>query len=166
MITTHAGRYADQIEVGDRIPELIYPVTATTVVQGAAASGDWQPQHHDHAWARRVGTQDIFLNTPTQGGWICRYVTDWAGPKTRFGRIAYRMRASIYPGDALRFEGEVVSRFEEDGLGWIQLKVSLRVGETANTVAEVLFALPRAEGAVSPWAFGPSEWRVPPMPAE
>jgi hypothetical protein len=62
------------------------PVTATTVVQGAAASRDWQPQHHDYSWARRVGTKDIFLNTPTQVGWLRRYITDWAGPASRLGR--------------------------------------------------------------------------------
>lgn len=166
MIATTVDRYAHQIEVGEKIPELVYPVTATTVAQGAAASRDWQPQHHDHDWARRVGTQDIFLNTPTQGGWICRYVTDWAGPRTRFGRITYRMRASIYPGDALRFNGEVLSRFDSDDIGWVRLSVSLSVEGDPKTIAEVLFALPRSEASISPWELGPEEWTVPPMPAE
>lgn len=59
----------DEVKVGDELPELRVPITATTVVQGAVTSRDWLPQHHDDSWAIRVGTNDIFLNTPTRA-WL------------------------------------------------------------------------------------------------
>lgn len=156
---------AAEVEVGGLLPELVYSVTATTVAQGAAASRDWQPQHHDYAWAQRVGTQDIFLNTPTQGGWICRFITDWSGPYTRFGRITYRMRSPIYPGDNLRFSGEVVSTFtDEMGGFWAALKVALTVDGKDKTAADVLVSLPHRNGIENPWSRKGREWKVPDFP--
>lgn len=154
----------DGIQVGDRLPEFVYTVTATTVVQGAAASRDWQPQHHDSAWAHRVGTKDIFVNTPTQGGWICRYVTNWSGPHARIGRITYRMRASVYPGDELRFNGTVTAAFVSGGIHWIALSVELSTAEAVKTIVEMLIALPASENGASPWSRSVDEWRLPPMP--
>ena len=85
----------EKVTVGDQIPDLAYPVTATTVVLGALASRDWRPMHHDHDFAvNRNGTRDIFLNTPNQAGWIERYVTDWTGPRGRLGKLRFRMRRS------------------------------------------------------------------------
>ena len=85
---------------GDRLPRLELEVGARMVIMGASSSRDWQPQHHDHDWAvNRAGTRDIFLNTPNQGGWIERYLTDWAGPRGRLGKMRFRMRRSICTGD-------------------------------------------------------------------
>ena len=72
--------------VGTQLPELAYPVTATTVVLGALATRDWRPMHHDKDFAvNRNGTRDIFLNTPNQAAWFERFVTDWTGPYGRLG---------------------------------------------------------------------------------
>ena len=81
-------------------------MTATTVVLGALASRDWRPMHHDHDFAvNRNGTQDIFLNTPNQAAWFERYVTDWTGPKGRLGRMKFRMKGSVFPGDTMVMRG-------------------------------------------------------------
>ena len=115
---------------GDRLPTLEVPVTARMVVAGAAASRDWQPQHHDHRWAvERAGTRDIFLNTPTMAGWLERYLTDWTGPYGRLGRLAFKMRKPMCPGDTLVFAGVV----ESIETGWVDVKLELTVdGETVT----------------------------------
>ena len=93
---------------GDALPELSYDVTATTVVLGALASRDWRPMHHDHDFAvNRNGTQDIFLNTPNQAAWFERFLTDWSGPKGRLGRMKFRMKGSVFPGDTMVLAGTV-----------------------------------------------------------
>ena len=90
------------VSVGDELPELSYPVTATTVVLGALAARDWRPMHHDKDFAvNRNGTQDIFLNTPNQAAWFERYLTDWTGPHGRLGRVTFRMLGSVFPGDTM-----------------------------------------------------------------
>src|SRR5262249_51170491 len=63
----------EKVQVGDRVPELRYDVSATTIVLGALAARDWRPMHHDHDFAvNRNGTQDIFMNTPNQAAWFER----------------------------------------------------------------------------------------------
>ena len=90
------------MNVGDTLPPLDYDVTATTVVLGALASRDWRPMHHDHDFAvNRNGTEDIFMNTPNLAAWFERYITDWTGPRGRLGRITFRIRDSIFPGNEL-----------------------------------------------------------------
>ena len=94
------------VAVGDELPELAYPVTATTVVLGALAARDWRPMHHDKDFAvNRNGTRDIFLNTPNQAAWFERFVTDWTGPYGRLQRMTFRMLGSIFPGDTMVFRG-------------------------------------------------------------
>jgi acyl dehydratase len=97
-----------EVTVGDRLPELVYEVSATTVVLGALASRDWRPMHHDKDFAvDRNGTRDIFLNTPNQAAWFERFLTDWTGPHGRLGRMTFRMLGSVFPGDTMVFSGVV-----------------------------------------------------------
>ena len=109
MTTTHtSGPTIDHVREGHALPPLSYDVTATTVVLGALATRDWRPMHHDHDFAvHRNGTKDIFLNTPNQAAWFERYLTDWTGPRGRVGRMRFRMRASVFPGDTMVLSGVV-----------------------------------------------------------
>ncbi len=148
------------IEPGLRLPSLEVPITARTVIIGASASRDWQPQHHDHAWAvDRAGTRDIFLNTPTQAGWIERYLTDWTGPRGRLGRLRFRMRRSVYPGETLVFQGVVreVST-DENGCSWADVDIELTVDGELATECTARIAIPR-EADDNPWARDPSSWK-------
>jgi hypothetical protein len=147
------------VSAGDTLPRLEVKVSARTVIMGASSSRDWQPQHHDHRWAvNRAGTRDIFLNTPNQGGWIERYLSDWTGPRGRLGKMRFRMRRSICVGDLLVFDG-VVRSVTADAAGalWADVDVTLSVeGETATEcVARV--ALPSTE-VENPWALSGDAW--------
>jgi acyl dehydratase len=148
------------VRTGDRLPRLEVPVTARTVVMGASSSRDWQPQHHDHAWAvNRAGTKDIFLNTPNQAGWIERYITDWTGPYGRLGRLQFRMRRSVYPGDTMAFDGVVQSvTVDQAGCAWVDLKVELTVGGETATECTARVAI-AATADSNPWRLGPESWR-------
>ena len=112
----------DQVQVGDALPTLRYDVTASTVVLGALAARDWRPMHHDHDFAvNRNGTQDIFLNTPNQAAWFERYLTDWSGPRGRLGRVTFRMKGSVFPGDTMVIDAQVTDVDTDDvGCGWVQ----------------------------------------------
>ena len=135
---------AGDVGPGVRLPELSYEVTATTVVLGALATRDWRPMHHDKDFAvERNGTRDIFLNTPNQAAWFERYLTDWTGPYGRLGRIRFRMKGSVFPGDTMVFRGEVVgTSVDDDGCGWVELSLELAVGDEVATSATARVALP------------------------
>lgn len=150
---------AEGVRPGDALPPLAIDVTARTVIMGAAASRDWQPQHHDHAWATtRAGTRDIFLNTPTQAGWIERYLTDWTGPAGRLARLRFRMRRSVYPGERLEFSGRVTGVEPGEGCAWVDVEVALSVGGERATECTARIAIP-ARGSDNPWRLGAAAWR-------
>ena len=150
----------DQIKAGDALPEFGYDVTATTVVLGALASRDWRPMHHDRDFAQiRNGTRDIFLNTPNQAAWFERYLTDWTGPYGRLGRMKFRMRDSVFPGDRMVFRGRVDAVHSDDsGCGWADVTVALSVGDRLCTECTARIALPAAAGD-NPWTRRGERWK-------
>lgn len=150
---------SEDVTVGQRLPPLAVTVTARTVVMGASSSRDWQPQHHDHAWAvERAGTKDIFLNTPNQAGWIERYLTDWTGPRGRLGRLRFRMRRSVYPGDRLAFRATVTAVAPgEAGCTWVGVDVDLSVEGETVTECSARIAIPSSPDD-NPWSLGPGRW--------
>jgi acyl dehydratase len=148
------------VAVGDALPELRHDVTATTVVLGALASRDWRPMHHDREFAReRNGTRDIFLNTPNQAAWFERYLTDWTGPHGRLGRVAFRMRGPVFPGDAMVLAGTVeATEVDDAGCGWVVVAVELTVDGVVNTTSNARIAVPCTPGD-NPWARRGDRWR-------
>ncbi len=148
------------VETGDAIPELSVDVTATTVVLGALASRDWRPMHHDYDFAvNRNGTENIFLNTPNQAAWFERYVTDWTGPKGRLGRMKFRMKDSVFPGETMKFVGSVTSaEIDESGCGWVEIQLALMVDDKACTTCEARVALPQNNDD-NPWTRRGDDWK-------
>ncbi|WP_194914522.1 hypothetical protein [Catenulispora rubra] len=150
----------DAIAVGDALPTLTYAVSATTVVLGALATRDWRPMHHDHAFAvDRNGVRDIFLNTPNQAAWFERYLTDWTGPHGRPGRMRFRMKDSVFPGDTMAIGGTVTGVAVDDvGCGWVEVELDLTVGDASKTGCSARIAVP-VDSDDNPWARRGERWR-------
>ena len=151
------------VSTGDALPRLDYEVSATTVVLGALATRDWRPMHHDKDFAvNRNGTQDIFLNTPNQAAWFERYLTDWTGPHGRLGRVTFRMKGSVFPGDTMTLAGTVASTEVDDaGCGFVTVEMTLSVAGDAKTTCCARIALPRTADD-NPWARRGDDWRPSP----
>jgi hypothetical protein len=47
------------------------------------------------------------MNILTTSGIVARYVTDWAGPECVLRKLAIRLGAPNYPGDAMLLTGSV-----------------------------------------------------------
>jgi acyl dehydratase len=158
--TRYKSLTIEQVHVGDTLPPLAHEVTATSIILGALASRDWRPMHHDRDFAQqRNGTRDIFMNTPNQAAWLERFITDWAGPKARIGRYKFRMGDSICPGDNMVFNGEVLgTEMDEQGCGWVSLRIALSVGREEKTRFTARVALPVDEDD-NPWARSGDRWR-------
>ena len=159
MTTTTKLTLAD-VHPGDALPELRYDVSATTVVLGALATRDWRPMHHDHDFAvNRNGTQDIFLNTPNQAAWFERFMTDWSGPKGRLGRMKFRMKGSVFPGDTMVLAGTVTDVTTDDsGCGWATVYVQLTVDGDVKTECAARIALPTTDDD-NPWTRRGDDWK-------
>lgn len=97
----------DGVQAGQQLPGLNIPITASLIVAGAIATGDYSLVHHDKAHAQAAGTPDIFMNILTSNGLVQRFVNDWAGPAARIRSVKLRLGAPNFPGDTMKLAGTV-----------------------------------------------------------
>lgn len=84
------------------LPEpIIYPpLTRTDLVRYAGASGDFNPLHHDHAFASAAGLPDVMAHGMLSAGLLASALTQWFGPGS-VRRYAVRFKSPVWPGDVL-----------------------------------------------------------------
>jgi uncharacterized protein len=94
----------------DELPPVQIQVTTGLIVQGALASQDLYPGHHDRDFAVEHGMPDVFMNILTMNGLVGRYLTGWAGPGYALSRLKIRLGIPNLPGDVLTLSGTVGGR--------------------------------------------------------
>lgn len=106
----------EDLHVGDAFPTLTVTVTRTQMFLYSAATYNGHRIHYDLSWARdQEGYDDIVVHGPLQAALLSRAITDWIGGAGRLRRLAVQNRGIAYPGDELRFSGEVsAARVEGD----------------------------------------------------
>ena len=62
-----ALREFDSVQVGDQLPEKVYPLTRADLVAYAGVSGDLNPIHWDDEIAKMVGLDTAIAHGITQG---------------------------------------------------------------------------------------------------
>ena len=132
----------DSVRIGEQLPGLNVPVTASLIVAGAIATSDYSLVHHDKAHAQAAGTPDIFMNILTSNGLVQRFVHDWAGPGARIRSLKVRLGAPNFPGDALRLSGTVTTREVIGKEKIVEVAVSGRNRLGEHVTATVRLALP------------------------
>lgn len=139
-----AGLCYDDVAVGDRLPELVLPLTRTLIVATAIAGRDYQDVHHDPDLAVERGSKDIFMNILTTNGLVDRFVTSWAGPAAIVKAIKIRLGAPNHPGDTMVLTGTVTGKDDTDR----RVEVSVR-GENGigpHVTGTVVVRLPGRAG--------------------
>ena len=101
-----------RVAVGDRGPAFRYgPITRTDLVRYAGAPGDFNPIHHDEAFARASGLPTVMAHGMFSAGLLASFVTNWFGPGSVL-RYKVRFRERVFPEDVLTAEGRVTRLFE------------------------------------------------------
>ncbi|HQW07672.1 MAG TPA: MaoC/PaaZ C-terminal domain-containing protein [Steroidobacteraceae bacterium] len=132
----------DSVRIGEQLPGLNVPITASLIVAGAIATSDYSLVHHDKAHAQAAGTPDIFMNILTSNGLVQRFVHDWAGPGARIRSLKMRLGAPNFPGDALQLSGTVTTREVIGKEKIVEVAVSGRNRLGEHVTATVRLALP------------------------
>jgi acyl dehydratase len=118
------------------------PLTLTDFVRYQGASGDFNPIHHDPAFAQAAGFPEPFSVGMLQAGILGAYATDTFGPE-QVRRFAVSFREQVWVGDVLVCRGEVVGRREEDGERRVDLRLEVsRVGGGVAIRGEATFVVP------------------------
>ncbi|MFK8018660.1 MAG: MaoC family dehydratase [Pseudomonadales bacterium] len=130
----------EELNVGDQLPVLDIDITTKLITGAAIASRDYQDVHRDQDAARALGSPDIFMNILTSNGLVGRYVTDWGGPRSILKKVAIRLGAPNYPGDTMRFSGEVISLNKEENCAELKVIGANKIGE--HVIADIKVQLP------------------------
>ena len=81
-------------------PIVYDPLSRTDLVRYAGASGDFNPLHHDHAFAAGAGLADVMAHGMLSAGLLASALTRWFGAGS-VRRYSVRFKSPVWPGDVL-----------------------------------------------------------------
>ncbi len=139
-----AQLYWEGVEVGQELSGFSLDITQRRLFLQVSGSQDWYPLHFDPAFARKAGHADLFVNTGFLQAALVRVLTDWMGDDGFLRKLRFEMRRQQRPGDTMVCRGRVMSKYESDGDGCVDLEVwaeNEREGMTTPGTATVI--LPR-----------------------
>lgn len=130
-MTVNAKRQYKDVSPGETLDEFSIKITRTHIIKYVGAGGDFQPIHHDEAFAKSIGLPSIFANGLMHGGMLSRIITDWAGDGV-LKRYKLRFTGIVWPDDTLTFKGQVLKKHpnESDKLVDCELMIVNQKGET------------------------------------
>lgn len=105
--------YAD-VNIGDKLPDLDIPITASLISCAALATRDFEPCHHDKTVAQSMGLPDVFMNILTSQALMARFVTDWSGPEAVMKALKVKLGAPNVPGMTMTVSGEIVEKNDNE----------------------------------------------------
>ncbi len=130
----------EHANTGDTLPPLTVRVSASVIVAGATASGDFEVVHHDVRGAQARGTPDIFMNILTTNGYVQRFVNDWLAPAGSIRSVDIRLGVPTFSGDTLTFTGVVQQKNAAERTLDIAVTGTNSIGQ--HVAATVRVALP------------------------
>lgn len=108
--TNNKTKQFDEVQVGDKLPEQSIPITVALISNGALATRDFFPGHHDKDAAIELGSPHIFMNILTTNGLVQGFVEGWSGPQSFIENIDIKLGMPNYPGDTMVFMAEVTAK--------------------------------------------------------
>ena len=104
-----------EVKEGDELPKFtVANVSRTDIVKYAGASGDFNPIHHDEAFAKSAGYPSVFSHGMLSAGLLSKCLTDYVG-RQNLRKYAVSFRAQVWPGDTVTYGGTVTKKLEEAG---------------------------------------------------
>jgi acyl dehydratase len=104
-----SAAWDDLVEGSGPEPGGYGPLTRTDFVRYQGASGDFNPIHHDEAFATSAGYPGVFSVGMLQAGILATYCTDWLGAE-HVRRFAVQFREQVWPGDHLVCSATVATK--------------------------------------------------------
>lgn len=137
--------FYEDVEVGQRMPELTVNVDETQLFFFSAATYNGHRIHYDKDWARtEEGYDDVLVHGPLQAALLGRAIGDWIGGRGRLVSFSVQNRAVAHPGQPLSFGGTVTGkRLSDEGVGLVDLEIAGRRGDTVLTPGTATVELPR-----------------------
>jgi acyl dehydratase len=124
MVDWRIQRYWQDVDEGQKIPALAYPLTVYRLVVEAGANRDFNAIHHNSEFARASGAPEMYANTGFLLGMWERTIREFIGLEGTIRRIAgFRMRKFNTVGQTVMVRGRVVRKWREGGDALLDLEL-------------------------------------------
>ena len=148
-MTGNARRSFEELPVGTEHQAVVVEgLSRTQIVQYAAASGDFNPIHHDETFATRAaGYPSVFAHGMLTMGLTGKMLTDWLGDGV-LASFGVRFVRQVFPGDTLTAKGRVTAAAPQGGAGKVEIEL-VTVNQRGEPVVSgsATALLPRRSGA-------------------
>jgi acyl dehydratase len=125
------------VNVGDELPERVFPIDRLTLIRYAGASGDFNPIHWSERTARSVGLPDVIAHGMLTMAEAARLITDWTadpGALVEYGvRFSKPVVVPEETGAAVTVSGTVTAT-NDDGTAVVTL--TARAGDGQKVLAQ------------------------------
>ena len=119
----YAKVYFEDVKVGDELPQLVKgPIQQIQLTRYAGASGDFNPIHQDHEFAKAADMGDVFAHGMLSMGFVAQAVTDWSGAGT-VRKIGVRFTALVRLKETVTCKGRVLSKSSKDDVHTAELEI-------------------------------------------
>ena len=139
-------RYFEDVNEGDDVPEVRFPLVVQRMVMEAGANRDFNAIHHNREVAKNGGAPDMYANNSFLQGMWERTIREYIGLDGAIRKIGpFRMRIFNPIADTVIVKGKVTKKFQEDGKNFVELEmqsVSDKTGNVSVGPGPVLVTLP------------------------
>ena len=128
-----AQRYWDDVNEGDEVGEVQYPLTIQRMVMAAGANRDFNAIHHSTYAAQSGGAPDMYAMNFFHNGMWERVVREYIGLGGGIKQIGpFRMRVFSPVGDTVVVRGKVVRKYRGEGQGLVELELLSLLATSGN----------------------------------
>lgn len=126
-------RYWEDVQEGDELPSLQFPLSVYRLVMAASANQDFNSIHHNSEYAKKTGAPDMYANNIFLQGMWERTVREYIGNAGVIKSLRnFRMRSFNTVGDTVVTKGKVKRKWIEDGEHFIEIEM---VSENAKVIS-------------------------------
>ncbi len=127
-------RYWEDVNEGDEVPAVHYPLTIQRMVMAAGANRDFNAIHHNTVVAQAGGAADMYAMNYFHNGMWERVAREFIGLGGKIKQIgSFRMRVFSTVGDTVVTGGTVKRKWQENGENLIELELTSVLSTNGNT---------------------------------
>ena len=138
-------RYFDDVNEGDEVPTLAFPISAHRMIVQAGANKDFAAIHHNTEVAQAQGAPEMYVNNVFHQSMWERTTREYIGLGGVIKRIGpFRMKIFGVVGETIQVKGNVKKKWQEDGQNFIELELRSEISQGRISVGPgaVLVTLP------------------------
>lgn len=136
--------YWEDVQVGDAVPSLSFPLSYHRMIVQAAANKDFSPIHINTEVARQQGAPEIYANNVFHQSMWERTVREYIGLGGTVKKMGpFRMKVFCTVGETVTVKGQVIKVWEEAGCGLVEIGLVSSTSRGDAVTGGMTVALPR-----------------------